>query len=187
MPASILVTYASRFGATAEVAATLAETLAAQGSTVDVKPIQDNPQINEYQAVLLGSAVNYGNWLPAAVDFVKSNQQALNRLPVALFTVHIQNMGDDAQSRQNRLAYLDEVRPFLQPVDEVFFAGRFDRRGAAELLPRWIAWLIPSLDFRKWKKIRAWAEHIHPLLQEQALLAKKENSSFSVHHYFQGE
>ena len=33
------------------------------------------------------------------------------------------NLGDDAKSRQNRLAYLDNIRPLAKPVDEAFFAG----------------------------------------------------------------
>jgi menaquinone-dependent protoporphyrinogen oxidase len=85
---------------------------------VDVKPIKENPQVAGYQAVLIGSAVQNGNWLPEAVAFVKDHQRELNRVPVALFCVQIQNLGEDATSRQNRLAYLDEVRLHLHPVEE---------------------------------------------------------------------
>jgi len=161
----VLVTYASYFGSTADVAATIGETLGANGITVDIKPINENPQINGYQAVLIGSAVQYATWLPEAVDFVKTNRQELSQLPVAFFSVHIQNTGGDEASRRNRLAYLDEVRPFAQPVSEGFFAGKFDRRGAALMIPGLIARFVPPLDFRKWKIIRAWAENVEPKLQ----------------------
>ena len=167
MPNRILVTYASGLGSTAEIAVAIGETLSANGLSVDVKPIQENLQIDDYQAVLLGSAVRHGNWLPETVEFVKANQQALNNLPVALFTVHITNLGNDPASIQNRQAFLDQVRPLLHPVDEVFFAGKFDRRGAALLLPGWLARLVPPMDFRKWKTIRAWAEGIRPQLVKQ--------------------
>jgi len=70
-----------------------------------------------------------------AVEYVQANRKALNELPVALFTVYISNMGNDENSRRNRLAFLDAIRPLLDPVDEVFFAGKFDRRGAALLMP----------------------------------------------------
>jgi menaquinone-dependent protoporphyrinogen oxidase len=146
------------------VATTIGDTLTAHGFSVDVKPIKNNPQIDGYEAVLLGSAVQYGTWLPEAVDFVKANQQTLNQLPVALFCVHIQNRENNATSRQNRLAYLDKVRPLVQPVAEGFLAGKFDRRGAALLLPGWAARFVPPLDFRNWKKIRAWANRVGPLL-----------------------
>lgn len=164
----VLVAYATHCGSTIDVAASIGETLADQGLGVDVKPIKENPQVDGYQAVLIGSAVQHAQWLPEAVNFVKTNQSALNRVPVALFCVHIQNLGDDETSRQNRLAYLNNVRPLLLSVAEGFFAGKFDRRGAALLLPGWIARFVPPLDFRNWKKIRAWAEGTRPLLLQLA-------------------
>jgi len=168
MPNRVLVAYASATGSTVNVAAEIGKTLSTADIYVDVKPVQEVSRLSDYQAVLVGSAVQHGSWLPEAVNFVTANQEILNCVPVALFTVHIQNTGDDEASRQNRLAYLSTVRPLLQPVDEVFFAGKFDRQGAALLLPRWIAWLIPSIDLRNWKKIRGWANDIRPQLLTQA-------------------
>lgn len=156
----VLVAYATYAGSTADVATAIGKTLGDRGFSVDVKPVQEKPPVDGYQAVLIGSAVHNGNCLPEAVDFVKTNQQALGRVPVALFTVHITNLGDDKKSQKNRLAYLDAVRPLIQPVAEVFFAGKFDRRGAALLLPGWLARVVPTLDFRDWKKIRAWAQTV---------------------------
>ena len=164
MKKRVLVTYATYAGSTIDVAVAISEKLTAQGLSVDVKPVNENPQIDNYRAVLIGSAVQHANWLPEAVDFVTAQQDALNRLPVALFCVHIQNQGDDDSSRQNRRSYLNQVRPLLNPVAEGFFAGKFDRRGAALLLPGWLAPLVPPLDFRNWVKIRAWADKISPLL-----------------------
>jgi hypothetical protein len=52
----------------------------------------------------------------------------------------------------------------VQPVAEGFFAGRFDRRGAALLLPKWAARFVSPIDLRKWDEMRAWAEAVQPLL-----------------------
>ncbi len=160
----VLVAYASKCGSTGEVAEAIAKELVARGKAVDVRLAQNVSDLNGYQAVIVGSAIRMGQWLPEAVKFVKTNQQVLGYVPVALFCVHIQNRGDDETSRQNRLAYLDAVRPLLQPVDEAFFAGRFDRHGAALMLPGWLARIVPTFDLRDWKKIRAWADSIRPLL-----------------------
>jgi menaquinone-dependent protoporphyrinogen oxidase len=160
----VLVAYATYAGSTRDIATAIGETLGARGCSVDVKPIQEKPPVDGYQAVLIGSAVHHGNWLPEAVDFVKANQPTLNRVPVALFAVHIANCGNDEQSQKNRLAYLDAVRMLMQPAAEVFFAGKFDRRGAALLLPSLLARLVPPLDFRDWGKIRDWADSTRPLL-----------------------
>ena len=167
MLTSILVTYATRFGSTEEVANAISRTLREAGSYVDCLPMAEVDSFDAYQAVLLGSAVNYAHWLPNAVDFVRTNQHALNQVPVALFTVHIQNTADDAMSKRNRLAYLDEIRPYLNPVAEGYFAGRFNRLAATELLPHWLAWIVPNIDFRKWDKIRIWANSLPTLLLQQ--------------------
>ena len=157
---SLLIAYATYAGSTMEVASAIGEELGARGYRVDVKPITKTLQVDGYQAVIIGSAVQYGEWLPEAVDFVKTNQQSLEKARVALFSVHIQNLEDDPTSRAARLAYLDGVRPFVQAEAEVFFAGRFDKRGAALLLPKLIAWIMPDMDLRDWTKIRAWAQTI---------------------------
>jgi menaquinone-dependent protoporphyrinogen oxidase len=160
MSKRILVAYATYAGSTADVAAAIGETLGERHFAVDVKPIKDNPSLTDYHAVVLGSAVQHGRWLPEAMTYVEANQAALQTMPAALFCVHIQNTGDDAKSQRNRLAYLDEVRLLVDPVTEGFFAGRFDRRGAELILPGLLARLTPPLDFRKWEKIHGWAEKL---------------------------
>lgn len=169
----ILIAYASATGSTAGVAAEIGTKMAEAGFRVDVKPIRERPSLDGYRAVLLGSAVQYGRWLPEAIRFVKTNQQSLQRIPVALFTVHIQNLGADDASRRSRLAYLNDVRPLLQAVDEAFFAGRFDRRGAKLMLPGWMARFVPNIDLRDWEKIHAWALRVSPLLNPSMMLSSQ--------------
>jgi menaquinone-dependent protoporphyrinogen oxidase len=170
MTVSILITYATRFGSTEEVAEAIASTLREQGLKITIQPMAEVTSLAGYDAVVLGSAVNYAKWLPKATDFVCEHQDALAKMPVALFTVHIRNIADDAQSMENRLAYLDDVRPYVQPVCEGYFAGRFNRHAAVELIPRWLAFIMPTFDYRKWDKIRAWANSLPARLfrQEQS-------------------
>ncbi len=108
---------------------------------------------------MIGSAVQYGKWLPEALDYVNENKDELAGLPLALFCVHIRNIGDDETSRQGRLAYLDPIRSIVKPDFEGYFAGRFNAHGAMLIMPRGIARFIPTMDFRKWNKIRAWAQN----------------------------
>lgn len=156
----VLIAYATYAGSTMEVAAAVGKTLGERSFAVDVQPINQTLDVAGYDAVIIGSAVQYGQWLAEAVDFVKSHQQALQQIPVAVFCVHIQNLEDDPQSRKNRLAYLNKVRELIQPVAEGYFAGRFDRRGAERLMPKFIARWMPSMDKRDWSKIRAWSQAI---------------------------
>lgn len=156
----LLIAYATYAGSTLEIARVIGEELGRRGFRVDVKPIQGVPEIDEYTLVLIGSAVQYGAWLPEAVEFVRSQQKRLGGKRVALFSVHIQNLEDDPASTAARLAYLDTVRSFVHAEAEVFFPGRFDKRGAARLLPALIAWMMPEMDLRDWNKVRSWAESV---------------------------
>lgn len=157
----ILVTYATRAGSTAEIAQAIAETLAGRGYAVDVKPVKEKPALDGYSAVVLGSAIRMGAWLPEAVNFVKANQAALNALPAALFTVHMLNAGDDEASRTARQAYLNAVRPLLNGAETIYFEGRMDF-SRLSFLDRTIARMVKSVeaDHRDWIGIRQWANAI---------------------------
>jgi menaquinone-dependent protoporphyrinogen oxidase len=57
METNILVTYASKNGATAEIAEKIGEALRHAGLQADVLPVSGVRDLNPYQAVILGSAV----------------------------------------------------------------------------------------------------------------------------------
>jgi hypothetical protein len=81
----ILITYATRAGSTPEIAAAIAESMSQRGFAVDVKSVKERPSIQGYQAVLMGSAIRMGSWLPEAVDFYQgqpAGAQCRARCPV---------------------------------------------------------------------------------------------------------
>ncbi|MCA2001034.1 MAG: flavodoxin domain-containing protein [Chloroflexi bacterium] len=161
MNKKILITYATRAGSTVEIAAVVGEVLSKRGFFADVKPVSENPALDGYHAVVMGSAIRMGSWLPEAANFVRKNQAALNRLPVALFTVHMLNHKDDEASRAARLAYAAPIRDLLPGAKEVFFRGKLDYQ-TLSFLDRLIAKAVenpenPPGDFRDWDTIRAWA------------------------------
>lgn len=159
----ILVAYATRTGSTVDVASAIGETLAGRGFSVDVKPMKEHPSVQGYDALLLGSAINGAHWLPEAVQFVKGNQAALKLVPVALFCVHIMNLGSDERSKKKRLSYLDEVRALVHPTDEAFFAGIGMDPEEESGFVRWVYRTFkigPEGDCRDWGKIKAWAKEL---------------------------
>jgi menaquinone-dependent protoporphyrinogen oxidase len=165
MSKSVLVTFATRAGSTAEVASAIGAVLDGRGFSVELKPIKEKPEVRRYQAVILGSAIRMGNWLPEAMDFIRSNQNRLNEIPTAIFTVHLLNTGNDKTSRIARQAYTIPVRQLLAPFDEVFFNGKLDY-SKLSLFDSTLAKIaetntgfLPS-DFRDWNKIRDWAQTI---------------------------
>ncbi len=161
----ILVAYATRAGSTVDVAKTIGETLNASGATVDVRPIKNVTDIQGYDAVLVGSAIRMGKWLPEAVDFVKKNQAQLGRIPTAFFTVHLLNCDDSDKSRAAREAYTAPVRQILTPKAEVFFAGKMDF-SKLSFLDRTIAQAVGGTerDLRNWDTIRGWAQGLQTIL-----------------------
>jgi menaquinone-dependent protoporphyrinogen oxidase len=168
MSKKILITYATKAGSTVEIAAVIGENLSKRGFAVDVKPVSENPALDGYQAVLMGSAIRMGSWLPEAVDFVRKNQSALQQLPTSIFTVHMLNYKDDETSRAARQAYTAPVRELLPNAGEVFFRGKLDYQ-TLSFFDRMVARAVadpnnPPGDFRNWNEIRNWSQSAAVLL-----------------------
>ncbi len=159
MTSKVLIAYATKSGSTAEVAAAMGEALGKLGVAVDVKPVKDVTRLDDYRAVVLGSAVRMGAWLPEAANFVKNNPAHLSRLPVAYFTVHLQNLGDSEEERTLRTAYTAPVRQVLAPTTEAFFAGKMEL-ARLSFFERMLSKAMKAVDEdrRDWGKITAWAE-----------------------------
>ena len=80
----VLVAYTTKFGSTSEVAAVIGEGLKGGGVAADVRLLSEIEDLGAYDAVVVGGPMIIG-WHRAAVRFLKDNQVALSRKPVALF------------------------------------------------------------------------------------------------------
>jgi menaquinone-dependent protoporphyrinogen oxidase len=169
MANKILVTYASRFGSTAGVAEAIGKTLAEQGAQVDVLPVRDVKDLAPYQAVVAGSAINGGQWLPEAMQFIQAHRAELARKPFAAFLVCM-TLTMRGDYRQHVATWLEPVRALVKPVSEGLFAGvleiakipSFSDRLKFRLSVLFGVW--KEGDHRDWNAIHAWAESIQPLL-----------------------
>ena len=160
MKDKILVAYASKCGSTGQVAKAIGQTLASNGATVDVRPVKDVSDLSAYRAVVLGSAIRRGKWLPEAVKFVEAHQQVLSRVSTAYFTVCMTLSQDTEENRRKVAAYLEPVHQILKPVEEGFFAGKMDysQLGFVERLMTERVMQVPQGDFRNWTAIQTWAQ-----------------------------
>jgi menaquinone-dependent protoporphyrinogen oxidase len=73
----ILVTYATRYGSTEEVAATITTILRDAGLEVELQPMSAVKGLDAYGAAVLGAAIYGGNWHPDGHQFLSQQQEAL--------------------------------------------------------------------------------------------------------------
>jgi menaquinone-dependent protoporphyrinogen oxidase len=170
----ILVTYASRAGATRGVAEAICKTLTEAGAQVDVLPMQEVKDLAPYQAVVAGSAIQAANWLPEAMEFVQVNRATLARKPFAAFLVCMTLAMPGANKYREHVAnWMAPVRSLVRPVSEGLFAGAFDIRKVPSFSDRLKFRLSaaigvwPEGDQRDWNGIRTWSESIYPRLLVQ--------------------
>ena len=83
---NVLVTVASRHGATGEIGELLAVALRDAGLTAEAHRPQEVVSLAGYDAIVLGSAVYAGRWLEAARAFADRHAAALATRPVWLFS-----------------------------------------------------------------------------------------------------
>jgi menaquinone-dependent protoporphyrinogen oxidase len=170
MPDRILVAYASRNGATAGVAEAIGKTLAEGGAQVDVRLMKDVDDLGPYRAVVAGSAIQGGEWLPEAMDFVRTHRGALNQRPFAAFLVCMTMAMSNPKYREGAVAWMAPVRALARPVSEGLFAGALDIGKIPSFGDRLKFRVSVALGFwaegdhRDWNAIRTWAASLKPLL-----------------------
>ena len=154
----VLVSVASRHGATEEIGQAIAAAIAEEGIDVEVQPPERVAAIDAFDAVIVGSGVYAGHWLEAAKRLIERHGAMLRERPVWLFSSG--PLGDP-------------LTPIAEPVDvaplmEVtaarghrIFAGKLAREelgfGERALVKMVRA---PYGDYRTWPEIAEWAREI---------------------------
>jgi menaquinone-dependent protoporphyrinogen oxidase len=81
----VLLAVASKHGSTLEIAQVLSEELQKGGLSVDLRDLhkgEEMADISGYTAVILGSAIYAGSWLPQAQYFAEQHQAVLSVTPL---------------------------------------------------------------------------------------------------------
>jgi menaquinone-dependent protoporphyrinogen oxidase len=161
MKGKILIAFASKLGSTGEVAQAIGEELTARGTFVDVNLAGEVRDISSYGAVVLGSAVRMGRWLPEVIDFLKQHVNSLVGKPVSYFTVCMTMQQDTPENRERAQGITGAARALREPAAEEFFGGRMDY-GKLSFMEQAIlhAKKTPEGDFRDWDAIRTWAKEL---------------------------
>lgn len=159
----VLVTAASRYGATAGIAQAIGEALAKHGITVDVAPPEQVASIDDYDAVVLGSAVYTGHWLGTAKEFAARFSGALAIRPVWLFSSG--PVGDPGKKMTQSMGQdpvdIGGIKVATHARGHRMFAGKLDRKNLRGVQRAGLlAFRSLQGDFRDWPAISQWAEDI---------------------------
>lgn len=155
----VLLAVASKHGSTREIAAAIAATLRTQSFEVDLRDIAEVAEVAGYDAVIIGSAIYAGQWLPEARQFAKHHAVQLAARPLWLFSSGPLGAGEPQPHDDPQ-----QLATALQDVairDHRIFVGKLDPAdlGFGERL---IARVVhaPAGDFRDWSAVRDWASAI---------------------------
>jgi menaquinone-dependent protoporphyrinogen oxidase len=159
----VLVTAASKYGSTSEIAQAIGDELRNQGLNAEVLSPEDVTSLSGFDAVVLGSAVYAGRWRKPAREIVSRLGDSLRRCPVWLFSSG--PIGDPPKPQEDPV----DVRSVLNATgarDHRVFAGKLDRDRLNFLEKAVVVALrAPDGDFRDWDAIRGWARQIAGALQ----------------------
>lgn len=153
----VLISVASKHGATDGIGRAIADRLRAEHIEVDVIPPVADPGLDNYDAFVFGSAVYMGRWMSEARDLVSTSVQLLSKRPVWLFSSGpITDKADPADSADG-----DQLLATIHAREHKLFAGRLDKDGLG-WTERAIVRMVnsPWGDYRPWAEIEAWAESI---------------------------
>jgi menaquinone-dependent protoporphyrinogen oxidase len=175
---SVLVAYASRHGATGEIAEHIAAGLRASGQPADARPIHEAGDLEDYEGFVIGSATYSTHWLTDATAFVRCNQELLAERPVWLFS------SGPLGAEVTPATLVDLIAAFgpkeiywlqaaIHPREHRIFYGALISGGlsfieSASRKRRATRLILPEGDFRNWAQIRGWAEGIARELAQPA-------------------
>jgi menaquinone-dependent protoporphyrinogen oxidase len=160
----VLVSAASGHGSTTEIARVIGQTLVNDDIAVDMIPPAAVDYIDDYDAVILGSAVYAGHWLAQARDFAIRFREPLAARSVWLFSSG--PVSDPAkksvQSMEQDPADVIRIRQDIRVQGHRMFAGKLNSHtlGVTQRASLLMFRAMSEGDFRDWAVITQWADGI---------------------------
>jgi len=161
MDGLVLVAYASRRGATREVAEVVCEALQARGIRAHLRGAAEVRDLDGYGAVVLGGSLYMGRWHGAAHRFLRRHEATLAARPLAVFALGpIPKRGERDWEDSRRQLDAALARHAVAPVRVAVFGGRIE----PARLPFPLS-AMPAADARDWDAIRSWADALPAALE----------------------
>lgn len=171
---NVLVTVASRYGATREIGDRIARVLSERGHDVEVVEPTAVEGVDRFDAVVVGGAVYAGRWPRDGRELLEREAADLASKPVWVFSSG--PVGDPPKP----LGLPEGMTGLIQavsPRDHIVFPGRIVH-ASLRLGDKAIAAALnaPEGDFRNWMAVEAWAEQIHGALTDRAYAPPADGS-----------
>jgi len=119
----VLILYSSVEGQTVKIIDHIKQSIP---QTVDVFDIEKTVDVDfsQYQKVLIGASIRYGNFRPSVIQFVNQHHQQLDALPNAFFAVCLTARKPEKAVPENN-AYMKKFAQLSQwkPKQRAVFAG----------------------------------------------------------------
>jgi menaquinone-dependent protoporphyrinogen oxidase len=150
----VLVAFATKMGSTKEIAEAIGVALTERGCEVDVRPAGTVGSLDDFDAIVLGSAVYAGRWRPDAVRFVRRFRAQLAARCVWLFESGW--LGKRPATPAASPGARRRAQRVGAPAPTVF-GGRLDPALATGFIDRAFAKRMTG-DARDWNEIRTWSD-----------------------------
>jgi len=154
----VLITAASKHGATQEIGARIGSVLDARGHQVDVQCPSEVRDVARYDIVVLGSAVYAGHWQKDAKELVEREAPVLRHRPVWLFS---SGPVGDPPKPQEVPADVEDVVAATGAFEHHVFAGKIEKETLSFPERAMVKALrVAEGDYRDWNEIDLWATTI---------------------------
>jgi menaquinone-dependent protoporphyrinogen oxidase len=171
MKSQVLVLYSSKHGSTTEIAGRISQVLRESGFSTDTLATNEVHNLQDYKAVIIGSALYIGQWRKEAIKFLKGNEKVLAQQSVWLFSSGPTGKGDPVELLKG-LRFprsLQFIADRIKPKDIAVFHGNLDL-SRMSFFEKWMIKNVkaPVGDFRDWNAIEEWAKSIAGVLKEMS-------------------
>ena len=165
------MTYGTKHGSTAEIAARIGERFTAAGFDTDVLQANLGIDVAKYDAMVVGSPMYAARWLPEPAVLLIANGERISDMPIALFSVGMIDVKHAGKLREEHDAWMEKAFEQdgvqLTIVSTATFNGAFWRRNLPIYLRIIDATFRITLsgDHRQWDVIERWSDDTAELLQ----------------------
>jgi menaquinone-dependent protoporphyrinogen oxidase len=166
----VLIAYASTHGGTREIAQAIGSSLSEAGFDVDVAAVGAKIDVNDYDALVIGTAIYAGHVLSDAEDFIRSNASVLVNRPVWMFSTG--PVGNPPFPKEEA-AQMADLAKLAGAREHRVFGGKIDP-SALSFAERLIMKVVRAKagDFRDWNQVLKWTDSITSALVHSQVTAK---------------